>query len=85
MIYFIIGILLFTAFAFLSIYTTKEEHEWTWIINITLVIFIVAFIAQSIRDDSKYHTEIIRRYQQGDYQLELTVDGDKIDTLYIFK
>lgn len=31
------------------------------------------------------NTELIHRYQQGDYSIELRTDGDKVDTLYIFK
>lgn len=30
-------------------------------------------------------TNLIKRYQQGNYAIEVTIDGDKVDTLYIFK
>lgn len=45
-------------------------------------LFLLSFILGS--SHPKVTTSIIERYKEGDYQLELKVDGDKIDTLYIF-
>lgn len=37
------------------------------------------------KSQTRDNTEIIHRYEQGNYSLEVRIDEDKIDTLYIFK
>lgn len=65
--------------------TATEENEWACNLNVILVLLAIGFIAIYVRENPKWNTEIVHRYQKGDYQLELTIDGDKVDTLYIFK
>lgn len=64
-----------------------EPTEFTvFIFFAGIIVTAVSLLpGREILSEDERNTEIIRRYQKGDYQLELKVDGDKVDTLYIFK
>lgn len=83
--YFIIGLIFFTAYTLVSLFTTDEEKGWGWFLNVLLCAISMAFIVESAYENHKWHTEIIHRYQKGDYELELTITKEKVDTIYIFK
>lgn len=63
----------------------SENKEWLPAVIMIFIVCIFLFSIKMERNNNQYHTKIIHRYQQGDYKLELKVDRDKVDTLYIFE
>lgn len=50
------------------------------------IILMTALLAGLMLASNKHETtRLIHRYQQGDYELEIRVKKEKIDTLYVFK
>lgn len=69
----------------------KSEDGWlaTWtLVGICLSCFILGILFYERLENTnrvKHNNEIINKYKSGNYSLEVKVQGDKVDTLYIFK
>ena len=63
----------------------SDDREWFPPVIAILIFAIFILTTQMERSNSYWHTKLIHRYQQGDYSLEIIVERDKVDTLYIFK
>lgn len=55
-----------------------------FIVGILITVFSLESETETLSNEER-DTKLIQRYQQGDYSLEVRIDGDKVDTLYIFK
>ena len=89
----VISGLIFIFIIILNFINSNNRVFITWaIIGIVISCIIITNLVTDYtinrnidRNINKHNTEIIKQYQQKDYSLEIKIEGDKRDTLYIFK
>lgn len=74
----VIGIISCTACA-------EDEFGICTMLN-TLLLIVLIPTCLILGTSNKYNsTRIVNQYKSGDYELEIKIGKDKVDTLYIFK
>lgn len=63
------------------------EGDFNIISTVVTVLLMALFLLSFILGSShpEVTTSIVERYKRGDYELELRIKENKIDTVYIFK
>lgn len=70
----------------LLLYSDSDSSIKSEVQVIALVVIMVfeSLIIFEIQSLTEYETEIVRKYQKGEYQLHIEVDKEKCDTTYHF-